>query len=69
MKHALQSLVTLLLLTFSISAQQSHEPGKPIDQTIAANETHAYSLTLASGMHARLQVEQKGRTGKHTPSF
>src|SRR5215510_9650051 len=58
-------LVALLILTFPISftyAQQSQklEPGKAIDQTIAADETHAYTLTLAAGMHGLLRVDQKG---------
>src|ERR1041385_5220367 len=62
MKHACQTAVALLILTFTISAQQvtTLEPGKAIDQTIAANETHPYALTLAPGMQARLQVDQKG---------
>ena len=64
-----KTLVTLLILTFSISvatAQQTQkqittlEPGKAIDQTIAADEVHSYTLTLASGMHGLLRVDQKG---------
>jgi CHAT domain-containing protein/tetratricopeptide (TPR) repeat protein len=56
-------LFALLILTFStfiVFAQQKLEPGKAIDQTIAADETHAYTLTLASGMHGLLRVDQKG---------
>lgn len=61
----MKTVFALLILTFSISvtsAQQSTtlEPGKPIDQTIAPDETHSYALTLASGTQARLQVDQKG---------
>ena len=58
----MKAFITLLILTLSISAQQTTplEPGKPIDQTIAADETHFYTLTLASGMHAQLEVDQKG---------
>ena len=36
------------------------EPGKPIDQTIAADETHSYTLTLQQGTYGLLQVDQKG---------
>ena len=58
-------LVALLILTFSTSvtlAQQSQklEPGKAIDQTIAADEVHSYTLTLEPGMHGLLRVDQKG---------
>jgi CHAT domain-containing protein/tetratricopeptide (TPR) repeat protein len=58
-------LVALLILTFSTSltlAQQTTtlEPGKAIDQTIAADETQSYTLTLAHGMHGLLRVDQKG---------
>ena len=60
-----KTLVSLLILTFSISvtyAQQipTLEPGKAIDQTIAADEVHSYTLTLARGMHGLVRVDQKG---------
>ena len=62
---ALQIVVALLLLTFSSSAtfaQQTTtlESGKAIDKTIGADETHSYTLTLASGMYGLLRVDQKG---------
>src|SRR5215470_7477996 len=66
MNDAARILVSLLILTFSVSAtfaQQSVtplEPGKPIDKTIAAGETHSYTLTLPSGIYGLLRVDQKG---------
>src|ERR1043166_5096215 len=62
---ALQIVVALLLLTFSSSAtfaQQTTtlESGKAIDKTIGADETHSYTLTLASGLYGLLRVDQKG---------
>jgi tetratricopeptide (TPR) repeat protein len=61
---AFQSVVALLILTFSISAtfaqQTTLEPGKAIDKTISADETHSYTLTLASGLYGLLRVDQKG---------
>jgi CHAT domain-containing protein/tetratricopeptide (TPR) repeat protein len=69
MINAARTHALLLVLTFSISsafAQQSQtqapilEPGKAIDKTIAADETHSYTLTLESGMYGLLRVDQKG---------
>jgi hypothetical protein len=70
---ALQIVVALLLLTFSSSAtfaQQTTtlEPGKAIDKTIGADETHSYTLTLASGMYGLLRVwSVAGRSERHEP--
>ena len=61
------SLLLLLILITSRSifaAPQTQttalEPGKAIDQTIAADETHSYTVTLPSGMYGLLEVDQKG---------
>jgi CHAT domain-containing protein len=36
------------------------EPDKAIEQTIAAGETHSYSMMLAAGMYAVVDLNQKG---------
>lgn len=36
------------------------EPGKPIERSIAAGETHSYTLTLTSGQYAHIAVDQRG---------
>lgn len=38
----------------------SLEPDKPIEQTIAAGETHSYSMTLPAGMYGSVNLNQKG---------
>jgi len=36
------------------------EPGKPIERSIAAGETHTYTITLTTGQYAYVTVEQRG---------
>ena len=58
--HALTAL--LLVLTASISAYsqtKTVEPDKAIEQTIAAGETHSYSMTLPAGMYGAVDLNQK----------
>ena len=63
MKHTHHALTALLLvLTASISAYsqtKTVEPEKAIEQTIAAGETHSYSMTLAAGMYGAVNLNQK----------
>jgi CHAT domain-containing protein/Tfp pilus assembly protein PilF len=59
------ALFLLLVLTFSPTAYSTPqtttlEPGKLIEQTIAAGETHSYMLTLPPGMYGLIELEQKG---------
>ena len=59
------ALFLLLVLTFSTATYSTPqtvtlEVSKPIEQSIAGGETHAYSLTLAPGMHGLIDLEQKG---------
>jgi CHAT domain-containing protein/tetratricopeptide (TPR) repeat protein len=59
-KHALTAL--LLVLTASISAYsqtKTVEPEKAIEQTIAAGETHSYTMTLPAGMYGAVDLDQK----------
>jgi hypothetical protein len=64
MKHTHHALTALLLvLTASISAYsqtKTVEPDKAIEQTIAAGETHSYSMTLPAGMYGAIDLNQKG---------
>lgn len=64
MKHTHHALTALLLvLTAAISAYsqtKTVEPDKAIEQTIAAGETHSYSMTLPAGMYGAIDLNQKG---------
>src|SRR5690349_24703194 len=56
-------LALLLVLAASITAYsqtKTIEPEKAIEQTIAAGETHSYSMTLAAGMYGVVDLDQKG---------
>ena len=59
---ALFLLLVLIFPTATYSAPQttSLEPGKPIEQTIAAGEMHSYILTLAPSTYGLMDLEQKG---------
>lgn len=59
------ALFLLLVLTFSTATYSTPqtttlEPGKPIEQTIAAGEKYSYILTLAPGSYGLIDLEQKG---------
>src|SRR5262245_22812582 len=64
MKHTKPALTALLfVLTASISAYsqtKTVEPEKAIEQTIAAGETHSYTMTLAAGTSGAVDLDQKG---------
>src|SRR5689334_1211254 len=64
MKHTQHALTALLLvLAASIttySQTKTVEPEKAIEQTIAAGETHSFSLTLAAGTFGVVDLDQKG---------
>ena len=64
MKYTKPALTALLLvLTASISAYsqtKTVEPDAPVEQTIAAGETHSYNLTLPAGMSGVVDLDQKG---------
>ena len=63
--HVARFLIFTFLIRFPIAArsappdQTSLEPGKPIERTMAGNETHAYTLTLAPGTYGSIEVEQR----------
>ena len=61
-KNSLLLSLTLLLIASipAYSQTKSLEPGKTIEQPIAADETHSYSLTLAPGTYSIVAVDQKG---------
>src|SRR3954454_19161592 len=59
--HALTALLLVLTAPISIYSQtKTVEPEKAIEQTIAAGETHSYSMTLAAGMYGVVDLDQKG---------
>jgi CHAT domain-containing protein len=64
MKHTHHALTALLLvLAASISAYsqtKTLEPDKAIEQTIAAGETHSYTMALPAGMYGAVDLDQKG---------
>src|SRR5205085_6799252 len=65
-----KSLITLLVfcslncwarpLTQTEAALVSLELAKPIERSIAADETHSYTLNLNAGQYAHLVVDQRG---------
>jgi hypothetical protein len=55
-------LALLIVLTTSHAAYSQTkilEPEKVIEQTIAAGESHSYSMTLAAGMFGHIELSQK----------
>ena len=66
-KSFARSLSIVVALSFSLSevaaATQNEsplEPGKPIERSIAAGESHFYTLTLTRGQYAQIKVDQRG---------
>ncbi|HJP94163.1 MAG TPA: CHAT domain-containing tetratricopeptide repeat protein [Pyrinomonadaceae bacterium] len=63
-----KSFVALLLLCvvncwagpLTQTETTSLEPAKPIEHSIAADETHSYALNLNSGQYAHVAVDQRG---------
>ena len=56
-------LLSILLLISSLPAYsqiKTLEPGKTIEQSIAAGDTHSYSLTVTPGTYSLVTVDQKG---------
>jgi CHAT domain-containing protein len=70
MNHPVKNVVltlAIILLATSVHSQtpanpekSSLEPDKVIEQTIAAGETHSYSMTLAAGLYGVVDLNQKG---------
>lgn len=59
-KTSLLALLIVLTASLAVYSQtKSLEPEKVIEQTIAAGESHSYSLTLAAGMYGVVDVNQK----------
>jgi tetratricopeptide (TPR) repeat protein len=63
MKHTHHALTALLLVltasTFTYSQTKTVEPEKAIEQTIAAGETHSYTMTLPAGTYGAVDLNQK----------
>lgn len=64
MRRTQKSFLALLIVLTTSSAVYSQtktlEPEKVIEQTIAAGESHSYSMTLAAGMYGSIELNQKG---------
>jgi len=61
-KSSILLSLTLLLISSvpAYSQTKTLEPGKTIEQPIAAGEIHSYSVTLTPGMYGLVAVDQKG---------
>ena len=60
-KHPLTALLLVLAASITAFSQtKTVEPEKAIEQTIAAGETHSYTMTLAAGTYAAVNLDQKG---------
>ena len=60
-KHPLTALLLVLAASITAYSQtKTMEPEKAIEQTIAAGETHSYSMTLAAGTYGVVDLDQKG---------
>jgi hypothetical protein len=52
----------VLTTSFAVYSQtKTLEPEKVIEQTIAAGESHSYSMTLAAGMYGSIELNQKAK--------
>ena len=64
MRRTNTSFLALLIVLTTSQAVYSQtkilEPEKVIEQTIAAGETHSYSMTLNAGMYGAIELNQKG---------
>jgi CHAT domain-containing protein/tetratricopeptide (TPR) repeat protein len=64
MRRTQQSFLALLIVlttSYAVYSQtKTLDPEKVIEQTIAAGETHSYSMTLAAGMYGSIELNQKG---------
>src|SRR5689334_3851495 len=66
MSRRLSLLILLCSCLLRVPAAQvaqnenSIEPGKPIEHSIAAGETQSYTLTLTAGQYAHIVVDQRG---------
>jgi len=64
MRRTQKSFLALLIVLTTSYAVYSQtkilEPEKVIEQTIAAGESHSYSMTLAAGMYGSIELNQKG---------
>jgi len=60
-KKSLLALLIVLTTSYAVYSQTKIlEAEKVIEQTIAAGESHSYSMTLAAGMFGTVELHQKG---------